>query len=240
MRGGLQRGVAAPVAPALRAGATAPIVERQVGTMFEDVNTAALAKAFALAGEALNYPDAEFAARVACGAWRREAFSALTCVFVMDEEPAEFAALGAYEGAEAPEPAVLDRLRIAYTNTFLNVPEPRVALQESQFCAASEGMETIAFINPVAQDVRAAYKRAGLKVAPGSNEPSDTVFAECEFLAYLCACEDAEMSDIRDKFFVAHFASWVGRLAAAIREATDEPLYVAAAMLLDALVAAGE
>ena len=189
-------------------------------------------------------------------------FTALSTALAQPPEPAFLSALlapefldGAAEfwGAEAdrhfracaargtPE-ALADELGPEFTRLFL-VPGPQgLTPYESVF--REPRPDEARLWGPAAREVQQWYRLAALDIAPEFRDLPDHLALELAFVAALCQLEEdftklrqpakaRRAREIRRDFLSAHLLAWVPAWAAALREKSAHPYFLALAAALD-------
>ncbi|MFB6096697.1 MAG: molecular chaperone [Haloferacaceae archaeon] len=137
------------------------------------------------------------------------------------------------EANEGADPAALsDELNTEYTRVFVG-PRPPVLAHETYFREDTE------FIGKGLAQVQASYSAAGWSPPEDYPEEDDHVAVELAFLRRLIQLQrgGAEEAFGYERVFIdEHLGQWIGEFAADVREATDEPLFLAGADVAEGLV----
>ena len=201
-----------------------------------------LIEGYRLVSRCFSYPDEDLTDELTAGTFGG------ACT-LSDDAPLK----AAYQGKDPAD--ILARLRPLYTKLFIGVPKPKCTPYESTQRGRLADTTVSLFVNPIATAVRQAYRTRGIVHSQGNSEPADHIAAEAEFAAYLVfneangafAADDAapqadgektaspERAATYESFHAHHLSLWFYLLANNLREETDEPLYLYAAALLDAL-----
>lgn len=200
----------------------------------------ALAELFSCASACFSYPDAAFSKSLYESSFAKQLLGALEDARLSEvafpdgiaDDAGEFFADRLRGYAQSGEEETLHRVRRAYTDVFLGMPEPRVPMTESEFMAWQGGESALAFANPCALDVKRLYRQVHVTMAPGRNDPADTVYAELEFLSYLLARGGESNLLLFDVFSTDHFERWAQPFAEAVEDASTEGVLVVGARLL--------
>ncbi len=198
-------------------------------------------KSYRLVSCCLSYPDHDLAKKLSSGSLTQ----------AVSRSEVEALALS-YKGTDPSD--ILARLRPVYTKLFIGTPKPQASPYESVQRARLRGQKVDLFVNAWARSVNKSYSSCGLMVASDNVEPPDHVATEAEFAAFLvseeskgeddkkCQCIDSRLSVpvSYKEFYREHIAPWFWALARQIREATEEPLYLYAAALLDFVAPMGK
>lgn len=129
-------------------------------------------------------------------------------------------------------------LKQEYARLFLGPPKALLRPYESCYFGRDRLM------TEQSAAVRQFYAACGLTLDHGQyREPPDHISIELTFLSMLCdaGCTEltqlqANRSAIEQRFLDEHLARWAAQLAGGIQEHTVEPLYLAAAQILTAVV----
>ena len=149
------------------------------------------------------------------------------------------------EYAQADVEETLERLRREYTALFLTAPVARISPNAGVWAARDAGSKPMLFNGREEQTIERCYKDFGL--ASRMVEPPDHIATCMEFVEFLCAHagglvrSDAprtieQYAEAAIGFASDHLAFWVPLFVAAVRGATNEPLYRVAADALELLV----
>jgi TorA maturation chaperone TorD len=85
------------------------------------------------------------------------------------------------------EKELLSEMRREYTRIFIHPTEPQIPIYETLFRYDPQTMKETPslYISPAALDAEHCYKKAGLVMSKKTNEPSDHMAIEMEFMTYL-------------------------------------------------------
>lgn len=139
---------------------------------------------------------------------------------------------------EAGESERLVDLKREYARLFLGPPKALLRPYESCYFGRDQLM------TEQSAAVRQFYAACGLTVDTAQyRETPDHISVELAFLAMLCDVEcaevavaDADRADVERQFLDQHLGRWGRWFAEAVQHHTSEPLYLAAAELLRALL----
>lgn len=197
----------------------------------------AVADAAFLLSRCFSYPDEALCGAFLSGEAVAQVSAALEGMPHADGVPAgtrallaeSAAALESRRDASSPEDA-FHAMRVDYTMALNGMPKPAVQPYESVFRGEAEGRRVLLMVDDVAEQVRSAYKRAGV-VAQNASEPCDHVSTELEFLGLLA---DRGDDNGFQEFFDAHCVSWMPAFADAVLAETGQGSHLrfAAAALL--------
>lgn len=173
------------------------------------------ADAFELASLAMTSPDRRFAAAVADGTFAQAWSRAIRQV--LGENATE---AGAIAGSAFPHKSpddIFHQLRCSYTNTFLNMPRPKVSPYESAWTSDDKAL---LYANDTCRTVRECYRAHGME-PEALHEPADHIAYELGFFSLLV--KSGEVGGAK-RFWQDHLGLWLERLCAAVI-ARDEPFY---------------
>ncbi|MHC4078071.1 MAG: TorD/DmsD family molecular chaperone [Planctomycetota bacterium] len=118
----------------------------------------------------------------------------------------------------------LGELQVEHTRLFYGPPCPLVSPYEHAYREGGVAAD--------ATKLKETYRCCGLAPACGFKDLADHVCLELELMAHLLAKGDAVAAN---RFHSGHLAEFLPRFAAAVREHTTSPFYIALAGALDAL-----
>lgn len=131
----------------------------------------------------------------------------------------------------------LEDLKLEYARLFLGPPRAIIYPFESIYYGEKQ------LVTAHTAEVAEFYRSHGVQSDPaGHHEPADHIAVELEFLSMVCAGEllpgahNADAETVESQFLAEHLGNWGGLLARDITAATEEPLFLAASLLLEALI----
>lgn len=127
-------------------------------------------------------------------------------------------------------------LNIEYTQLFIGPGEVTVSPYESVHAGMANDLPTLMMVNPIAENILKIFRKAGLCVVEGLNEPPDHIGIELEFMYYLCKKEvSAIMSGDNSKalkwrrfqydFLKEHLGVWGVEFFEKVLLNANEPYY---------------
>lgn len=202
------------------------------------------ATAWELAAFSLRYPEGdELTEAVESGEWT-DAAKEIAELMGLELAPEWADAVVRLAGLAGPGADGLKRsLRIEATRLFVGAPDPVVYPYEGVWRAVDDGVDPLLVVNPHSAEVESYMRACGLGRPAGTNEPLDHVATECEFLsclAFRAALGEAPAAHAYACFFDEHAGVWMGRFAEKLVREARHPLYRAAGLYLDALIAAAQ
>lgn len=136
------------------------------------------------------------------------------------------------ENRGRPVETVKEELRAEYTAVFVG-PRPPVLAHETHYRDDTE------FIGEGLAAVESSYAAAGWSPPDSYGEENDFIAVELAFLRDLISRQrrgHEEVFGFERVFLDEHLMQWVDAFVTDLREKTDEPLYLAAAAILEGFV----
>lgn len=210
----------------------------------EAVGSEWLAKAalYEMLSMGLSLPTEKLAEPLAQGEFAAALAEALDACSIELGDAFEECGLAAYEGADAQK--LFHALRTEYTRLFATPKRILVSPYAGVWHANKVGVQPVLFVNKESMGVERFMESCGIVRPEGAYEPLDHIGTEFEFLNYLCLQRSGSMDfpegvhapeNAYETFYDGHISPWVHEFAHALTGQTEEPLYKAMALVVDAL-----